>query len=93
MSTANLQQDAMMISSNPTRGLLRVRYHRPVTKGKLEVALLDHRGDVLDAPVRLVGSNAEEKSVEFAIQHDHPGMYFVRIKDGKKLHKQRVSLQ
>ena len=89
-SALNQQPDMMMISSNASKGILRVRYTR-ASKGKLELALMNYQGNVLDAPVRLVSSDSGD--VEFAITHDQPGMYFVQLKDGKAQFMQRVNLQ
>ena len=83
----------MMISSNTARGILRVRYTRAGSKGQVKLALLNNRGKVLEAPVRLVNFDTVTNAVEFAIQHDVPGLYYVKLSEGKSSFTQRVSLQ
>jgi len=79
------------VSSNASRGIIRIRYPRLCANNGLEVDLLDANGITMDVPIRVL--RYEGDVVEIAISNTIPGIYLLKIYDGKMCIIKRIILQ
>ena len=79
------------VSSNASRGIIRVRYPRLCKHNGLEVDLLDANGIAMDVPIRVL--KHEGDVVDIAISNTIPGIYLLKIYDGKMCIIKRIILQ
>ncbi|RLD20704.1 MAG: hypothetical protein DRI69_05705 [Bacteroidetes bacterium] len=91
ISTLKPHIDDFHVSSNASRGIIRVRYPRLCTRSGLEVDLLDANGVVMEVPIRVI--KHEDDVVDIVISNTIPGIYLLKIYDGKTCIIKRIILQ
>jgi hypothetical protein len=91
ISTSKPHIDDFHVSSNASRGIIRVRYPRLSERQTLEVDLLDANGAAMDVPIRVL--KHEVDVVDIAISDAVPGIYLLKIYDGKTCIIKRIILQ
>ena len=91
ISTSKPHIDEFNVSSTASRGIIRVRYPRLCTRNGLEVDLLDANGAAMDVPIRVLKHEGEV--VDIAISNTIPGIYLLKIYDGKMCIIKRIILQ
>jgi len=91
ISTSKPHIDDFHVSSNASRGIIRVRYPRLCTRNGLEVDLLDANGVAMDVPIHVLKQDSEVVDIE--ISNTIPGIYLLKIYDGKTCIVKRIILQ
>jgi hypothetical protein len=91
ISTSKPHIDDFHVSSNASRGIIRVRYPRLCESKGLEVDLLDANGAAMDVPIRVLKHTGD--IVDIAISDAIAGIYLLKIYDGKTCIIKRIILQ
>ena len=91
ISTLKPHIDDFHVSSNASRGIIKVRYPRLCTRDGLEVDLLDANGVVMNVPIQVIKQDGDV--VDIVISNTIPGIYLLKIYDGKTCIIKRIILQ